>query len=90
MVALQIRDVPDELRDVLARDAAARGQSLQAYLRELLERQGGIARNRALLREFTPIRGTGEGAAVDVVELIAQERRERDRAVLAAVASNAG
>ncbi len=38
-VALQIRDVPEEVRDVLADQAAQRGQSMQAYLLELLQRE---------------------------------------------------
>jgi len=32
MVAVQIRDVPDGVRDALAKVAAGRGQSLQSYL----------------------------------------------------------
>lgn len=35
-VAITIRDVPDEVRDELAARAARAGQSLQAYLREML------------------------------------------------------
>ena len=42
MVAVTIRDVPDDVRDELAARAARRGQSLQEYLaghlRELAER----------------------------------------------------
>lgn len=36
MVAVTIRDVPDDVRDELAARAALAGQSLQAYLRDLL------------------------------------------------------
>jgi plasmid stability protein len=36
MVAITIRDVPDEVRDELAVRAAQAGQSLQEYLRGLL------------------------------------------------------
>lgn len=36
MVAVTIRDFPDEVRDQLAARAASRGQSLQEYLRLLL------------------------------------------------------
>ena len=35
-VALQIRDVPEEVRDAIAKRAAEKGQSMQAYLLELL------------------------------------------------------
>ncbi|WP_446212016.1 FitA-like ribbon-helix-helix domain-containing protein [Micromonospora sp. IBSANI012] len=37
MVTLEIRDVPREVRDALAAQAEAQGQSFQAYLLELLE-----------------------------------------------------
>lgn len=36
MVAITVRDVPDEVRDELAGRAARAGQSLQEYLRGLL------------------------------------------------------
>lgn len=36
MVAVTVRDVPDEVRDELAARAARQGQSLQEYLRTLL------------------------------------------------------
>jgi plasmid stability protein len=44
-VALQIRDVPDEVRDALAEQAAQRGQSMQAYLLEMVEREARVLRN---------------------------------------------
>ncbi len=52
MVALQIRDVPEDVRDVLAAQAKARGQSLQAYLLELVETQARRLRNTAILDRF--------------------------------------
>jgi plasmid stability protein len=36
MVAITVRNVPDEVRDVLATRAARAGQSLQEYLRSML------------------------------------------------------
>jgi antitoxin FitA len=48
-VAIQIKDVPEEVRDALASRAAARGQSTQTYLRSLLEREYQAHRNRQLL-----------------------------------------
>ena len=35
-IALQIKDVREEVRDAIAARAAARGQSMQAYLRDIL------------------------------------------------------
>mgnify|MGYP000944540736 CR=1 FL=1 len=43
-IALQIRDVPEDVRDVLAAEAAKRGQSVQAYLLGLVQREARIAR----------------------------------------------
>lgn len=44
-VAIQIRDVPEAVRDVIAQRAAKRGQSMQVYLRELLEREARLEEN---------------------------------------------
>jgi hypothetical protein len=46
-----VRDVPDDVRDVLAAEAESRGQSLQLFLSELLAREAASARNLAWLRE---------------------------------------
>lgn len=51
-VALQIRDVPEDVRDALAELARQRGQSLQAFLLALVERESRFARNVALLHQF--------------------------------------
>lgn len=68
-VALQIKDVREEVRDVLAARAAARGQSMQAYLRELLEREFRAERNRRLFDSLAPHRRLDLDPA-DVVALI--------------------
>jgi hypothetical protein len=51
---IQIRDVPDEVRDALAEAAAAEGLSLAGYLRRELEQVAGRARrvrdNAAVVR----------------------------------------
>jgi hypothetical protein len=44
-VALQIRDVPEEVRDVIAERASKLGQSMQAFLLNLIEREARLARN---------------------------------------------
>ena len=51
-VALQIRDVPEKVRDVIAARAAQQGQSMQAYLLRVVEREARLARN-ALMFERT-------------------------------------
>ena len=82
MVAVQIRDVPDEVRDVLAREAEQRGKSLQSFLLEILEREARSARNRAFVIDFAAIRGTGREISIDVPELISQERDAREARLL--------
>lgn len=52
MVALQIKNVPPEQRDLLVERARSKGQSLQAYLRELIEREARFASNVELARDF--------------------------------------
>ncbi|RNL63110.1 hypothetical protein EFK50_15475 [Nocardioides marmoriginsengisoli] len=41
-VALQIRDVPDDIRDLLAEQARTRGQSMQAYLLDVVVREAQL------------------------------------------------
>jgi hypothetical protein len=84
MVALQIRDVPTDIRDDLAREAEARGVSLQAYLREVVDREAKAARNREFLRTMTPVPVTGV-AAEDVTAALAESRRERDEQIADAI-----
>jgi len=50
MVAIQVRDVSDDVRDALAAEAERRGVSLQLFLAEVLEREASSARNLAWLR----------------------------------------
>jgi plasmid stability protein len=74
-VALQIKDVPEEVRDAIAARAAARGQSMQVYLRELLDREYRAERNRRLFDQLAPHRTLDLG--VDrVVEYIRRGRED--------------
>lgn len=52
MVALQIRDVPDEVRDILAARARSMGQSLQSLLLSLVKDEARRSRNVALLQSM--------------------------------------
>jgi hypothetical protein len=83
-VAIQIRNVPDATRDALAAEAEARGQSLQLFLADVLEREAASARNRAWVRGrrgVTPVPSGGPTTR----ELIEAGHGERDRAILDAV-----
>lgn len=77
MVAIQVRDVPDEVRDALAAAADARGQSLQVFLSEVLAREARLARNRAWLTQIrnAPIAEVETG--MSTAELIRRQREER-------------
>jgi plasmid stability protein len=44
-VALQIRNVPDDVRDALAERASQLGKSMQAFLLDLVQREARLARN---------------------------------------------
>lgn len=72
-----IRDVPDEVRDLLAGEARARGQSLQGFLLATLRRQAAFSRNRQLLAEIDSELGQEGGAgpdAPDAGRVLARER----------------
>lgn len=78
MVAIQIRDVPVDVRDRLAGLARARGQSLQAYLLALVTRDADRVENLALLGRFSD-RTDGTHAGSPGPDDVAGEiRRMRD------------
>src|SRR5688572_25109886 len=52
MVAVQIRNVPDPVRVVLSEQAARRGQSLQAYLLDVLTEHAARAATVSILARF--------------------------------------
>ena len=76
MVAIQIRDVPEDVRDALALQAKARGQSLQAYLLELVEMQARRQRNSAVLDRFA---GRSDGSRSLPGETSAELTEQRTR-----------
>ena len=81
MVALQIRDVPDEVNEVLKARAAAAGQSLQAYLLALVHREAARGDNAAILAGFRG-RDDGVSSPSDTVLLLEHSRQERDEALV--------
>lgn len=78
MVALQIRHVPDEVRDLLSAEAERRGESLQTYLLEVVVREAFSANNRRLVRDWMA-RPLAAAVTVDVPELLACHRQDRER-----------
>ena len=79
MVALQIRDVPEDVRQTLAERARARGQSLQAFLLSLVEDEARRSANLALLDRFV---GREDGSRLSVsVATDALDRASAERDV---------
>jgi hypothetical protein len=76
-VALQIRDVPESVRDVLAARARANGQSLQAFLLALVEAEARRSRNVELIARFED-RTDGYTGDDDVATTVRQLRAERE------------
>lgn len=56
MVALQIRDVPEAVRDALAAEASRRGLSLQSLLLELVTQEARFQRNVEIFRSTAHLR----------------------------------
>ncbi|MEU6644873.1 hypothetical protein ABZ863_20255 [Saccharomonospora sp. NPDC046836] len=80
MSVLTIREVSDDVKNALVRDARERGQSLQAFLLDVLRRQAAFGRNRELLAEIEQDLTEGGGAAEDAPDaaaLLTQARPER-------------
>lgn len=78
MVALQIRDVPDDVRQALASRAATRGQSLQSFLLTLLTDEARRSTSLAMLEHFG---GRGDGSrltSTQVTEALDHARRQRE------------
>lgn len=77
MVAVQIRDVPDDVRDTLAAQARRRGQSLQAYLLDLVETDARRARNAAVLDRLGRGRDGTRSRPGEIAAQVEQQRRAR-------------
>lgn len=77
MAYLQIRDIPEDARDVLAQRAKDRGQSLNSYLRDVVLREVSFADNQALISDVVARRGDSSFTAEDVLEVLATARGER-------------
>lgn len=75
-VQINIRNVPDEVRNELASRAARRGQSMQEFLRGELERIASRPSNDVLLEEVRR-RKEAFGTRVTAAEIL--EARDADR-----------
>ena len=78
MSYLQIRDVPDAVRDVLADRAREKGQSLNMYLRDVVIREASFVNNRALIDQVTAHRRSSGVTTADVLSALDTAREHAD------------
>src|ERR1700744_5414305 len=78
MPLIQIRDVPEPVRDELARKAAAAGQSMQAYLLGELTKLAERPSMAEIVRRAQS-RAKAAGSAVTMDDAVAAVRAVRDR-----------
>lgn len=78
MAALQIRNVPDDVREALAERARAKGQSLQAFLLAVVEEEAQRSRNVAVLERFSDRTDGSRLTSDELAAEIDQSREERD------------
>ena len=78
MLALQVRGVSDPTRRALSAEARARGESLQEYLLDLLDREARDIDNRRHLAELAAGPSVDKAQPLDFVELIRSERERRE------------
>jgi antitoxin FitA len=93
MTVLTIRDVPEETRDRLAFEAREHGQSLQAYLLSIVNREAAFSRNREVLARIRRRLAAGGGAGADApsaADVLREARAERDASLQSALTDDAG
>lgn len=78
MALIQIRDVPESVREELARKAAAAGQSMQSYLLGELTRLAERPSMAEIVRR-AQTRATAVGSTVTMDDAVAAVRAARDR-----------
>lgn len=75
---LTIRDVPDDVKQALVRQARNHGQSLQAFVLGVLKQQADFAHNLDLIAEVDMDLGHGGGAGNDAPPAAEMLARARD------------
>jgi hypothetical protein len=90
MVALQIRDVPEDVRQALAERARAGGQSLQAFLLALVRDEARRSTNLTLLDRFNDRDDGSRLSPSQATEALDAARAERDRQLAGPVTSADG
>jgi plasmid stability protein len=78
MATIQVRDVGDDTLHTLKVRAARSGQSLQAYVRCMLDQQAATLSPEELESEVRDIAAHSDVTGDDVLESIADMRRARE------------
>jgi antitoxin FitA len=76
VVALQICGVSEFTRRTLSTEARTRGESLQEYLLDLLDREARDINNRRLLAHWAAAPPADEPQPIRIVELIHSNRED--------------
>lgn len=79
---ITIRDVPEDVKQALVRQARSNGQSLQAFTLAVLKRQADFAHNLDVIAEVDMDLAHGGGAGNDApraAEVLASARAEHGR-----------
>jgi plasmid stability protein len=77
MTTLSVRDVPEETLAILRVRAAANRQSLQAYIREMLDREAYALSIEQAAREADRLAGSVDITTDDVLTAIEEMRQAR-------------
>jgi plasmid stability protein len=78
MATIQVRELPEELYEVLRRRARGAGQSMQAYMRDQLVALAGRPTKEEAIEEIEAVLDrvrAGEPSATSIVEDLTAERR---------------
>jgi plasmid stability protein len=78
MAIIHVRDVSDNTLTTLKVRAARSGQSLQAYVRHLLEREAAMLTPDEAAEQARTIAARSRVTADDVMEVIAEMREARE------------
>ncbi|HZE41393.1 MAG TPA: hypothetical protein VE172_21545 [Stackebrandtia sp.] len=77
MTSLHVREIPENTLSTLKVRAANSGQSLQAYVRQLLNREAAMLTLEEVFARAQEIADRSSVTADDVVEAIAESHRDR-------------
>jgi plasmid stability protein len=84
---IQIRNVPDDVHARLKARAKARGESLNSYMLELLEREARTLTKAEIVARISARGPLGKPGGPSAAKLIREAREERDAQLMAAIST---